>query len=284
MCDYLENSGEGKLARLFVQKLKKNYQFKIILNQQKRINQKYISVVLGIFYCWKKYFQNQKVCYLNYLPLWNFLIFIFLPPNTLLGPITGGSNYIKSYNFNHFIRGIIFPFCYKISEFFLNQRVKSIIFSTDLLRKYLFKNTIKKSKFNFVLNDFSYKKRQNKNIDILIYYRDHKNKKTFIPLNLVKKLIDNNFNIHVIGDRLNLVNIKNHGYVSKKKLSKLQSKSKYTFSTGENLYSFFIIECLSNHVKVILEKKYKFNTKVFKDKFIKINFKNLKGFDKLKRI
>ena len=51
-----------------------------------------------------------------------------------------------------------------------------------------------------------------------------------------------------------------------------------------NLYSFFIIECLSNHVKVILEKEYRFNTKAFKDKFIKINFKNLKGFDKLKRI
>ena len=29
--------------------------------------------------------------YLNYLPLWNFLIFILLPPKTLLGPITGGS-------------------------------------------------------------------------------------------------------------------------------------------------------------------------------------------------
>ena len=35
------------------------------------------------------YIFNRKVLYLNYIPLWNFLIFIFLPPNSLIGPITG---------------------------------------------------------------------------------------------------------------------------------------------------------------------------------------------------
>ena len=35
--------------------------------------------------------------------------------NTLLGPITGGSNYSKSNTFNYFIRKYIFPICFIIS-------------------------------------------------------------------------------------------------------------------------------------------------------------------------
>ena len=34
--------------------------------------------------------KNKEICYINYLPLWNFLIFILLPPKTILGPVTGG--------------------------------------------------------------------------------------------------------------------------------------------------------------------------------------------------
>ena len=36
VCDYSENSGEGQLARLFVQNLKNNNQLKIIFNQKKK--------------------------------------------------------------------------------------------------------------------------------------------------------------------------------------------------------------------------------------------------------
>ena len=32
---------------------------------------------------------------MNYLPLWNPLLFILMPPNTILGPITGGSKFLK---------------------------------------------------------------------------------------------------------------------------------------------------------------------------------------------
>ena len=109
---------------------------------------------MGIVFCWKKYFSNEKVCYLNYLPLWNFLIFIFLPPNTILGPITGGANFSKNNKINFFIRAFLFPVLYKISEFFLNLRLKKIIFSTDLLKKNLSKVTIEKSQFNFALKFF----------------------------------------------------------------------------------------------------------------------------------
>ncbi len=284
VCDYSENSGEGKLARLFVKKLNINNNYKIIFNQEKKMLYKYISTFFGILYCWKKYLNNQKVCYLNYLPLWNFFLFIFLPPKTILGPITGGANYKKSNNFQYYVRSMIFPLLYKISEFFLNHRTSKIIFSTDLLKKKLFQKTIKKSQFNFVYENFFYRKKILKKIDFLIYYRKHKNKETFFPLDFIKKLIKNKFKIHIIGDKLNLPNLKNHGFISSKKVSKLQSLAKYTVVSGENLYSFFIIECLSNNMKVIVEKKDKLIIQVHKQKFIKLNFNNKKDFKKIKKI
>lgn len=284
VCDYSENSGEGKLARLFIKKLNINNNYKIIFNQEKKMLYKYISTFFGILYCWKKYLNNQKVCYLNYLPLWNFFLFIFLPPKTILGPITGGANYKKSNNFQYYVRSMIFPLLYKISEFFLNHRTSKIIFSTDLLKKKLFQKTIKKSQFNFVYENFFYRKKILKKIDFLIYYRKHKNKETFFPLDFIKKLIKNKFKIHIIGDKLNLPNLKNHGFISSKKVSKLQSLAKYTVVSGENLYSFFIIECLSNNMKVIVEKKDKLIIQVHKQKFIKLNFNNKKDFKKIKKI
>ena len=284
MCDYSENTGEGKLARLFIKKFNINNNYKIILNQKKKMLYKYISTFLGIFYCWKKYINNQKVCYLNYLPLWNFFLFIFLPPKTILGPITGGANYKKSNDFQYYVRSMIFPLLYKISEFFLNHRNSKIIFSTELLKKRLFQKTINKSQFNFVFENFFYKKKISKKIDFLIYYRKHKNKEAFFPLNLIKQLIKNKFKVHIIGDKLNLPNIKNHGFVSSKKVNELQSLTKYTIASGENLYSFFIIECLSNNMRVLVEKKDKLIIKVHKQKFIKLDFNNKKDFKKIKKI
>ncbi len=284
VCDYSETSGEGKLAKLFIKKLINKNEFDITLNQKKILKYKYISTLQGIIYCWKKYVNNQKVCYLNYFPFWNFLIPLLLPPKTILGPITGGAIYSKLNILSFFIRGVIFPVLYKISEFLIVVRNENIIFSTELLKKYLFLSTIKKSKFNFVCKSFVKKKKVRKRIDFLIYYRKHLNKESLFPYNFVTKLIDNKFKIHIIGDRLNIPFVKNYGKISNKKVSKLQSQAKYTIASGENFYSFFTIECLSNNVKIITNKNEMKKIKYFKKQIIKINYHNIKDLRKLKRL
>ena len=283
-CDYSENSGEGKLARLFIQNINSKKKINIKFNQKKILTQKYISTFWGIIYCWKKYLNQESVCYLNYLPLWNFLIFIFLPPKTILGPITGGANYSKSSIFTYFTRGIIFPIFYKLSELALSLRKSNLIFSTDLLKKYLFKKTIKRSNFNFVIKNFSFKQniKKKKKIDFIIYYRKHKNKVNFFPYNFIKKIIKLKFKIYIVGDRLNLHNVKNCGFISNNKLSNLQSLAKYTIISGENPYSFFILECLSNHVKIIIEKNMTKKLTLLKKNFIELNYKSLNSINKLK--
>ena len=74
-----------------------------------------------------------------------FFDFFLLPPKTILGPITGGALYDKSSKFNYLIRNFFFPIFYKFSEFIINLRFKNkIIFSTDLLKKYLSEKNYKK--------------------------------------------------------------------------------------------------------------------------------------------
>ena len=283
-CDYSESTGEGKLARLFIKKLNQKNEYNLIFNQKKIINYKYLSTLMGIIYCWNKFLKNENTCYLNYLPLWNFLIFIFLPPNTILGPITGGANFSKSNILNYFVRSLIFPISYKISEFALKFRKVNLVFSTDLLKKFLTKKTIKKCNFNFVVKNFLTKKnsKKNKKIDFLIYYRKHKNKENFFPYNFIIKIIKLKFKIYIIGDRLNLPKVKNCGYVKNHKILWLQSISKYTIISGENPYSFFLLECLSNHVKVIVEKNMKEKLYLPKKKFIKLDFNSLNSIKGLK--
>ena len=279
VCDYSRVTGEGNLARKFIKDYFTKKNIKILkLDKKSVFNQKYIIPIIGIIHCWKSFLKGHKVGYINYLPLWNFLIFIFLPPKTILGPITGGAQYSDSLNLNYFCRRFFFPIFYKISEFFLNLRYKkNINFSTDLLKKFLSKKIIKKSKFNYVLKDFKFLKKERKNIDFLIYYRLHKNKLASFNHNLIKSLIRLRYKVFVIGDKLKIKGVKNLGYINRQKLMKLQSISKYTICSNENIYSLFVLECISNHVKILINRKNLIKVNYLKKYFIplsKINFKN----------
>jgi hypothetical protein len=87
-----------------------------------------------------------------------------------------------------------------------------------------------------------------------------------------------NAKIHVVGDNLNINKIKNHGYITNKHINFLLSRSKFTINSQENFYTLFLIEALSNKVKILTDHKYKnlinqSNNKVFID----IEKKNIKN-------
>ena len=291
-CDKSPNSGEGNLAIYFIKNFNKNLKFREIkkknfsyITLSKILNYKYILPFVGIFYCWKYYLNDKKICYINYLPFWNFLIFLLLPPNSNIGPITGGAKFHKKTNL---IRRVLFPIFYKISEFIVNFRNFDLIFSTDLLKKYLSQKTIKKSLFNFIIYIFKNKKRNKKklkkNLDFLIYYRNHPNKKKFFPFKLINKLLLEDFKIYVVGDKLNIKNVKNFGFVSNRKLLHLQKKAKFTIFSEENLYSIFTLECIFSNVLILVKKGNQNKIKYFKKDFLKIDFDNTNQLRKLKNI
>ena len=281
VCDNSYNTGEGRLALFFLQDLKKKYKIKQIKQKYKNavINHRYISPFVGIFYCWIYYLKNKKICYVNYLPLWNFIIFLLLPPKTIIGPITGGAQFIDE---SFFVRSYLFPIFYKISEIIINIRNYNIIFATELLKKYLSKKTKKESIFNYIVKKFNYKNKiQKKNIDFIIYYRAHKNKKSLFPYKFIHNLIGAKFKIIIIGDKLKCKDVINYGNISNYNLSKLQAKAKYTIASTENIYGLFTLECITHNIKIIINKSNKSKIRFYKNSFLKIDFKNTKELNRI---
>ena len=89
-----------------------------------------------------------------------------------------------------------------------------------------------------------------------------------------------NYNICVVGDKLNIKNIKNLGFLQNNKIEKLQYRSKFTLASGENIYSLFTIECLANGVKILIDKKYNNQIKFYRKKFLVVDFNRINQLSK----
>ena len=268
-CDIRNNTGEGILANHFIKELNKYQNYKLIIkstNYKNNLYHKYLTPFFGIFYCWQFFFKKYKICYINYLPLWNIFLFILLPPKIIFGPITGGSD-SEIKNLNGLLRSYIFPFLYKISLILINLRNNKILFSTELLKKYLTKKTINKSIFNFNLICVKFHKIKRKNIDLVIYYRKHHNKSVDEISKILNSIKYKKYKIIIIGDYLNYKFVENVGFISFKKVNKILSLSKFSIISSENKYSLFTLNCISHNVKILTLRK-NINEKLFKKNFM----------------
>ena len=167
--DIQENTGEGILARNFLKLLKKNFIIiilKILIRLKKNnIFYNYLVPFYGILKIWKYHYKGCKVCYINYLPIWNILIFLFLPKDTILGPITGTTTK------NNFL----YKFFCSLGAHILIKRKKKLLFSHNQLKVYFKSNT--KNYFNFLLYQFKIKPRfKKKKFKNIFYLKNKKNK------------------------------------------------------------------------------------------------------------
>jgi len=196
-CDLEMFRGEGVLAWLFISKLLKlcknyvivesfnkriifkNFSKNIVKNKINiKLNffLKYVLPYWGIAKCWKYFLSGYRVAYINYLPLWNPLTFLLLPPNTILGPITGGIIYDKNFPSSIFLRKYFIPNLYKVTLALIKYK-KKILFSTSLLKQFANKETKQKSIYNFAILQFiPCKKKIKKKNNIIVYFINNKNK------------------------------------------------------------------------------------------------------------
>ena len=291
--DFEDFTGEGILARKYLNKILRNYKGKVKLksncseyiifnNKIKKTRSakyknnfvnKYIKLFLGILHLQKYNAKGYRTIYINYLPLWNFLIFWLLPKNTFLGPITGGNYIIKRFTFNSVVRKYIFPILFKFSSSILKKKNMNLFFSTKMLENFLANTVIKKSIFEVNLICFEPKKRKKKDIDFLFYYRVHANKSNHFLFKLINKLAEHIKKIYVIGDTFPNANVKNLGNIKRKIALSYLSRTKFSLNSGENFYSLFALDCMSNHVTLFVDKKSYIKKNYFLNKNINpINF------------
>jgi hypothetical protein len=271
--DFRESSGEGRLARLYVQKaLRCKYNYVKVISpdfnyifinkkiykrtKKKRVNfnsnfYKYFYPLMGCVISWYYFIFKKNFVYLNYLPLWNFLIFVLLAPKTKIGPITGSKILGRDK-----IRRFIIPFLYKISILIIYIRNSNIFFSTDNLEHYV-KKKLPNKKFNFVLKYL--KKEKNithiKTNDVVVYFRKHNNKNNNFFKKITKWMVKEGISITAYGDFLNVKGVKNLGNIKFKKSIEVIKKSKIAINSSENFYTFFMMDCLNNGTYVLCDKK-----------------------------
>ena len=259
-------------------KKKKKKKNNIILKKgsinNSNFSHKYIEPTLFSFkliFLQKKF---NKIIFCNYLPLWNFLIFLFLPSKTILGPITGGIYKGKVKNFKFFIRKYILPIFYRISLKIIFFKFNKIIFSTNILESLLSKKNKQKCLFNFVLINFNppsqtkYKKKY-----FMIYYnRNHETKKNDLYLKIINR-ISFKEKILVLGDQVKIKssNIIYKKFVPQKKLISYLKSSHFTFASPENLYSFFSIDAYNSSCLILYQNKLVTNSIIKSKNFIPIN-------------
>lgn len=293
--DFENFRGEGVLARKFIStfffnsnkilKIHSNegiyFLFKKKYSQLQKKNiknnfyYKYISLFFGILLIWYYHLKGKKVCYINYLPFWNFFIFFLLPSSTVLGPITGAVYKKKIYNINSLIRKYVFPILFKISSYIISNKFNNIIFSTDNLKNFFKKKETKFYIFNFSTLLYEKRKKKIKNIDFLFYYRRHIMKSNLLLENVIRYFADNNFKVIVVGDKFVYPNVKNYINIPRSNLLKILDKVRYTLVSDENFYNLFSIDCLSCHVKIFANNIIKPVNNFFCNKFfIFLNFVN----------
>lgn len=296
-CDLEMFRGEGVLAWLFINQLLKfcknivvvesfnkimvfkNFSKNVVKNNiNKKLNffLKYALPYWGVAKCWKYFLLGYRVAYVNYLPLWNPLIFIFLPPNTILGPITGGVAYDRNHLCSILLRKYFIPKLYKITLKLI--KFKKLLFSTSLLKKFANKEIKKKSIYNFAILQFiPYKKKIKKSNHLIVYFRDHKNKFNNFLISVICRLVQKKITIIVIGDHLPIKGVINKGNIARNKTLKLIRSSSYAINSGENSLSLFALDCMSNSTRIFCNKSNisSILLKLNKD-VIPINFQNIK--------
>ncbi len=265
------NSGEGILALNFLSLLKtkyKNYTFTNLNNfvQRESFFYNYILPIFGVLKLWIYHMKGNKVCYINYLPIWNFLIFLALPKKTILGPITGIN--LK--------KNILYIILKNIGIFILQKKNNKILFSHSQFKKY-FKNK-KKYFYNFILYNFCFRKIKKKKFDYVIYFKKNKNKGNNFLINIITRLSEK-FKIAVIGDEfpkyLKNKNIFNFINLNRSKALSIISQSKNSILSKENSLSFFAVDCISCNLNIFHNIEDRLDNTIKTNLYIPIKFNNL---------
>ena len=311
-CDLDKFRGEGILANEFIKDLKKYTRKKLLIetpkNNHKKINfsfyRNYITPFIGIVKIWKNYFQGRGTCYINFLPIWNFFIFLLLPSKTILGPITGTRYNEKVTDLNKFIRKYILTFFSYISINILISRRKLILFSTKNLESLIPKKIKKNSFFNYIATTIKKKKIiNNKKIyDIFFYYRKYSTHNPQFQKNVIEFLAKYKYKIVVAGNKCDVKNVKEIGFVRRTKIRSYLEKTKFSLNEEANFLSFFTIDSLESGCAVICNKNtitsfdipnkksiFLINYKISKKNFLKIkkiidNYKSINLFLNINKI
>lgn len=284
-CDDATNRGEGQLLYKYISENLRNFNLIKIINIKNsrilkhdfKINEvnnfstslklsfieSYISPFIGVIYLWYKYISGKKVCYVNFLPLWNIVLFLLLPPGTKLGPITGSVYKGKVNSVQCFLRKYTLPILYIVSgKFILNFRKGNFIFSTSLLIDYLSPEVRTRSSFDYIFKNITIKLyNKHRDIDLLVYNRNYFNKSNIFFSEVITNLQKNNFKVYYFGDEITTPGKNYKKIINNSEVQEYLNRTKFTLISNENFFSIFALEAIKNNVNLFYNKHHKITNK-----------------------
>ena len=260
--------GEGVLGSTFLRMLGRKYLIHRCWFRENQYNQDakqnlFTKYALPILYALEIrllsfFFRKRVYCYINYLPLWNTLLYLILPRNTILGPITGGrtdEKYYRQQKTQKLVRHYIFPFLYKMSSFLIERKFPKALLGTDYLSRYFSQTYTVFSNFCFCATPVDFDSTQfepaTRDIDFLFYLRNHPSKYYIETVDLIDQL-RTKYKIIVVGDVDDRIRDISLGYQSRSSVLSLMKRSRITVSLSTNFYSLFFIESIALKVPSII--------------------------------
>tara|TARA_B100000242_G_scaffold227337_1_gene167711 strand:- start:14060 stop:15121 length:1062 start_codon:yes stop_codon:yes gene_type:complete len=206
-------------------------------------------------------FRNKKFkkkIYLNYLPLWQFPLFLLSKLLKFdLGPIVGGVFYRNKYKslLNILARVYIMKFFYFLSAFVIKTFNIEIVSANSAINNFLEKQKIFSvvSPINLLAVDNYHDSVESKkrDIDVIFYYRRHDSKYPILTMNLASSLSKKGKNVFIFGEKFEANYLNQVGYVSKDRLLDIFSKSKIFINLADNPENLTVYDAISRNCSVV---------------------------------
>ena len=222
VCDSNSNSGEGRLARIYMEREKeKNLgerEIRVFSNDTRNTFLSFLTETTAFpayLWLWRELLRFRKcksveLHVVNYLPIWNFVTFLIVPKTAKLAPVTGSG----SINWRHFhgnvyqvvcqvfVRNYILKFFAKISSYVIKKRKLKVLAATPFVseilkcknKKHLYISTV------FDPSEIRSSEYLSKKFDIIAYTNDHPLKNNRILASLVEELVLRGIKIAIVAN------------------------------------------------------------------------------------
>jgi len=228
---------------------------------------KYILPLMGLFFLNKRQFKYDTLFYMNYLPLWNFLIFMFAGSRIRLGPITGsfvGSDYFsdnRKNNFNVVLRKYVFPALYRLSVRIIKYKKYDLLWPANQAVYHYLSNVKNVCKvlspslmYGFLDPSKELMSVRDKKYDILVYFRHHPSKNPDLTIEIIERLMLK-YKVVVIGNDVSLSKVESLGYIPQKDITQLCHQVKLVVSCSNEASGIFFMEVASSGTDLLAFKK-----------------------------
>ncbi len=206
--------------------------------------------------------KRRKTMYLNYLPLWNFLLLLLIPRSSVLGPVVGG--YPPAVSMRQLVkkpavlvRGALMPLCYFAGAAVITRKFPLLVLGNPCTYRF-FPASYRRNILFSCVNILAARattvadRPEMPAYDVFFYLRGHPSRHPEASRTLLAEISRLGYKVCVAGDLANVPGVTDKGYVPHERLLRLLVDSASFVCLSDNLFAITTIEALALGVHCFL--------------------------------